>query len=345
LYRQLRKQIVDGDIPAGERIPTRRALQQQYDAAPQTVDRAVQRLIEGGFCEARGRRGTFVVDHPPHLCRYGLLFPTNAPGETHSTFYAGLEAIAEQISDRRQEFQVVSYHGIHVHARSEDYARLLADLRHRRLAGIITAVPPHVRPADELLQEPAIPQVGIQPSTGNPKTPAVAPDVGAFREMALDHLRALGCRRIGFVQLNADVNHDFDAVARLCAERELITQPAWYQAASVTTPGHAIQLAQLMVFSRQPAPPDGIIIADDHLVPTFTEGLRRAGAGSQLPMQVVAHCNEPYRPEAHVPVHWLGFDLEEIMELCFDTIARQRRGEPVKPMTWVRPHLEALDGA
>ena len=341
LYRVLREQIIRGDLAVGERIPTRRVLQRKFDAAPQTVDRAVHRLIDGGFCEARGRHGTFVVDHPPHLCRYGMLFPINAPGESHSSFYTGLQRVAEDISREDRRFQISGYYGIHANPRSDDYERLSADLRHQRLAGIITCVPPHVWPADGILQDPGVPQVGIMADNQRAYFPKVGPGLEAFLTMSLDHLRDRGCRRAGIIQIDTQSAHEYDAFAEACAERDLTTQPVWCQPTTWQQTDQAAKVAQLLMFSRDPAPPDGIVIADDHLVPGVTEGLRRAGVGEGRTVHVAAHCNEPFRPESRVPVAWVGFDLRQMMRRCFKAIDQQRQGLATEEMTWIAPQLDA----
>ena len=328
VYRALRKEILTGAFGPGQRLPTRRSLQESFDAAPLTVDRAVGRLIEAGFCEARGRLGTFVADHPPHLCRYGMLFPINSPPQKHSTFYDGLEKIAEQISGRDQRFQVAGYHGVYTGTPSEEYQQLLEDLHHHRLAGLITCVPTHVLPQDAILKAPGVPQVGVMPRRKDEAFPTIAPDYTLFLEMALDRLKERGCRRIGFIQIGLQPDHGYEAIARACADRGLITQPAWYQAVSWQESSHAVQVAQLLMFSRDPLPPDGFLIADDHLVEPATEGFRRAGCEPGT-LELVAHCNEPFRPRARLPVHWLGFDLTDIMMWCFEAIDRQRNGETV----------------
>ena len=70
LYEQLRAQlsvmVAVGHLVAGSRLPTVRDMADVLDLAPGTVARAYRELETDGALEGRGRRGTFVVDEPPH---------------------------------------------------------------------------------------------------------------------------------------------------------------------------------------------------------------------------------------------------------------------------------------
>lgn len=70
LYEQLRAQlsvmVAVGHLPPGSRLPTVRHLAAAAGMAPGTVARTYRELEADGAVEGRGRRGTFVVDEPPH---------------------------------------------------------------------------------------------------------------------------------------------------------------------------------------------------------------------------------------------------------------------------------------
>ncbi len=70
LYEQLRAQfavmIAVGHLEPGSRLPTIRHLAGKANLAPGTVARAYRELEVDGAAEGRGRRGTFVVNEPPH---------------------------------------------------------------------------------------------------------------------------------------------------------------------------------------------------------------------------------------------------------------------------------------
>ena len=63
-FEQLRAQIASragsGDLPAGTRLPTVRALATELDLAVNTVAKAYRALETDGLITTEGRRGTFV---------------------------------------------------------------------------------------------------------------------------------------------------------------------------------------------------------------------------------------------------------------------------------------------
>ncbi|MQW74704.1 GntR family transcriptional regulator [Nocardioides sp. dk4132] len=64
-YEQLRTQVAtraaSGDLPAGTRLPTVRALATELGVAANTVARAYRELETDGIVVTEGRRGTFVA--------------------------------------------------------------------------------------------------------------------------------------------------------------------------------------------------------------------------------------------------------------------------------------------
>lgn len=64
-FEQLRAQVASraasGDLPAGTRLPTVRALAAELDLAVNTVAKAYRALEADGVISTEGRRGTFVA--------------------------------------------------------------------------------------------------------------------------------------------------------------------------------------------------------------------------------------------------------------------------------------------
>lgn len=58
---QLARQINDGDLPVGTKLPTVRRLAADLGIAANTVARAYRELEAAGLLETRGRAGTFVA--------------------------------------------------------------------------------------------------------------------------------------------------------------------------------------------------------------------------------------------------------------------------------------------
>ena len=67
LRTQVARQVTEGSLPAGTRLPTVRQLATDLGLAANTVARAYKELEADGVVETQGRRGTFVrsVTAPP----------------------------------------------------------------------------------------------------------------------------------------------------------------------------------------------------------------------------------------------------------------------------------------
>src|SRR5687767_10755917 len=76
----IRQEIIDGKLRPGAQLPTYDALQRRFRTTRMTVHRACERLISIGYVQSRPKIGTYVSDAPPHLCRYGLAFPSRPDG-------------------------------------------------------------------------------------------------------------------------------------------------------------------------------------------------------------------------------------------------------------------------
>jgi DNA-binding transcriptional regulator YhcF (GntR family) len=57
---ELARQINDGTLPVGTKLPTVRRLAADLGIAPNTIARAYRELEEAGLIETRGRAGSFV---------------------------------------------------------------------------------------------------------------------------------------------------------------------------------------------------------------------------------------------------------------------------------------------
>ena len=64
LYTAIVRQIREGRLPVGERMPGKRSLASQLAVSVNTVDTAYQMLVAEGYLESRPRSGFFVQDVP-----------------------------------------------------------------------------------------------------------------------------------------------------------------------------------------------------------------------------------------------------------------------------------------
>src|SRR5690606_7249373 len=89
--------------------------------------------------------------------------------------------------------------------------------------------------------------------------------------------------------------------------------------------------------------PDALVILDDNVVEQATLGLHDAGVHAGDHLQVYAHCNFPWPPPSAVPVHRIGYDVRQVLNVSLSLIDRQLAGEQTADLTRVAPHFEQTD--
>ena len=338
VVRELRRRIVRDELGPGAQLPPHVALEAEFGVSALTVQRALDQLKRDGFVVARGKRGTFVVDAPPHLNRYALVFPENLDVPAQSRFWTALRSEAQKFTQAADTlYELPMYQGVDGHKDSADYARLLDDVRAHRVAGLIFAFAPHPLRETPLVREAGVARVAISEKVDY-AIPAIWVDMENFFARALDRVRARLCRRVAFVcPLDKGAARAWSE--RLMQERGLELRPYWWHAVNIGSPQTARALLHLMM--RDPDDrPDALIVADDNLLEAATLGMLDAGARPGE-VEIVAHCNFPYPTPAHLPVHRLGFDVREVLARCINDVDAVRAGVPPAPLFHIPACWEA----
>jgi len=338
IAEEIRAQIVAGKLPAGGRIPTRLDLERHYGAGSTTIQRALEVLSRDGFIESKGRNGTFVVENPPHLTRYGIVFFASAQDFARNNRYNfALSNQVRQLRHEQPDLKIAEYFGVDGHEDSEDYQRLVREVRAHRVAGLIFSSNEFPLWGTPVLQEPGLPRIVITPHRAGMTIPVVNLDTESFFVRALEDLRAEGRRRIAF--LNPPLDLDWRArLAPLMREFGMETRPFWWQTVSPQTPEAAQNAAHLLM--RCEERPDALVIGNDNLLEYATAGLVASGARVPEELSVISHCNFPYPTPSALPVKRLGYDARRVLRTCIESIDRQRNGEPVPAVTNIPAEFE-----
>ncbi len=337
----LRREIVSSVLAPGAQLPTRDDLMVRFHASRATVQRGLTRLIRDGFVQARGRGGTYVVDHPPHLYHYGLLLPGRPNSPNWSRFWTALDHEAAALSVRGPR-RVRAFYGIDEHTDTHAYKRLARAVRGQRLAGLVLVMPPQMLAHTAALRRrgPNCPAVAIaQPHQGG-DVPVVALDGESFVSQALEHLAARGRRRIAILAVPGQPPETLELWRAGIASRGMTTRPAWVQAVAPAHAAWASHVVQLLAAGREA--PDGLIVTNDNLVESAAAGLMAAGVTVPDAMDVVAHCNFPRPAHSVLPVRHLGYDAREVLEVCLDLIERQRGGERVPSASFIEARFATV---
>lgn len=327
ILETMRQRIVAGEWSPGSQLPIRAELERAFGVSSMTMQKALDQLSRDGFTYGKRRWGTFVVDNPPHLSRYGLVFP-NRPGVSPELrFWTALINVATNVP-RSPARQMPVFYGVDDHADSEDYQRLLGDVRHHRLAGLIFPSFPFHLTDTPILLEPSLSRVAIMPGPveGHDVT-ALVLDGRSFIDQALEYFAKRGRRRIAVLGAPGQQELFAEYLHEGLAPRRMKTQPYWLHEVSQFVAQGAQACVHLLLRGRPEERPDGLIIADDNLVEYGVAGAMAAGVQLGKDADVVAHCNFPWPPLQGVAIKRLGYDARQLLELGIEIIDRQRRGE------------------
>ena len=138
------------------------------------------------------RRGTFVATHPPHLCRYGLVFPERSNGNFVAGYWTALQRVANEMLLPEGHSMVV-YCGL----ASDKSNPLLANVLAHRVAGRIFPFNPNMYLGKSVLDEPEIQHVALMPAhldvpVDVPVDVRLELDSRALINLALDRLKVEG---------------------------------------------------------------------------------------------------------------------------------------------------------
>lgn len=339
---ELRGRILRGDLEPGQQVPRRRDLEESLGICQVTIQSVINRLIDDGFLRVRPGQGTFVAEHPPHLTRFGLVLPFRADDTEHaSKFFTALKQAATGVS-RPPERRVQVYWGASEwKTRGGDAGRLLRDVEHEVVAGVVFAGPVYPYHGSPLLEKPDIPRVAIDQQVDVPGVVSVYPDFGMWLGEAMGRLRQLGRRKIALISSVIDAegwHRKFTATVR---QHGMETCERWMQFQHHISPPLALRHTARALWAGGPDDrPDGLLITDDNLGDAVLEGLIEEGVALGKDMDVVLHANFPAAPLPGLRVHRLGFDVRELLDASITVLSRARRGHAVARQTLVEPRFE-----
>lgn len=336
LCAHLRERIVRGAFGPGHRLPTRVEIERQFDASPVTVQRALDALAAEGFVQSRGGRGTFVMDHPPHLFRYGLVFPWQHDHQTPwPRFYHALREACE--SRAMAPRQIAPYFAARGHVDSEDFLTLRRDVLSHRVAGLI--VLETACEAFELHEElREVPRVYISARPAH--TPRVELDAAAWNARALDYLKKQRCTRVAVLCSSEIAQHSNQWLGFLGQVEKLGMRcmPEHVMGVDKHRPEWAANAMRMLMSSR--TPPDGLLIMDDNLVEQAAAGLASAGVRVPQDLVPVVHCNFPARTPPALAAPRLGFAADGVLQTCLQRLVERKAGRQAAVVR-VSPQFES----
>lgn len=72
IVEQIERQILNGDLQAGDRLPTENELAKHFEVSRTSVREAIKTLAQKGLVEVKVGRGMFVTDHTSQVVKHSL---------------------------------------------------------------------------------------------------------------------------------------------------------------------------------------------------------------------------------------------------------------------------------
>jgi len=319
----IRKRIVEGEFVPGSQLPTWDAMGAEYGVGRNTLVRAIEQLKQQRFIYAASTRGTYVVDRPPHLFNYVLLFHDKPGHEEWSQFYWALANQSVEIQEQRN-CRITARYGVQNERDNDPHERLLREVATDQYAGVIFVGNPD-RISTQCLMMSSLPKVAICGRSDRFQLPDVDIDRSSFVRKAVDFLASRGRRKI------AVLSHYHDPVLKGLGEaiqqKGLEYRPHWMLPATALLPETANPIIRLLLSAAQPEQPDALIIANDNLVDEALAAVVALGKRVPEDLEIVTHCNWP-TPKGHViHTHRLGYDVRRMLRECIQVIDDWRAGK------------------
>ncbi|MFW6038998.1 MAG: GntR family transcriptional regulator [bacterium] len=330
ILKSLRRDIIEGRAEPGSRLPARKDLVARFQAGPLTVQRAIDRLEQDGFVRTENRRGSFVVDCPPHLYRFALVFTTHPDfGWTWSDQFlmTALAAAAQEIN-RTGEVTIELYTGLcELDAAKRVEATLLKEAHAGRLAGVILGHPY----AGNLPARLGVPCASFYGKTDLPGILPVLLDRNAWYRQACAYLAEQGCKRVGVIGQSAIELAYIDTVKQIAPQYGLTYSPRWCQGIDARHRPWARHAAMALLGPEDPNDrPDAIFITDDSLIEDTAAGVLETGRSVPEDVLLVGLANFPIHGRDVLPVHRLGWDSRQVLICCLNAIRDHRLGRPLE---------------
>ncbi len=316
----LRARIIAGELPSGSKLPTYAQLIEEFSASMMTIHKVISRLKGDGFIAGLERKGVFVAEKPPHLNRIALLL--GVPGK-ENRFMRSMELSAQEFSERgEKEIEVFScLNGRHF--RLEEAKRLKEELAARRFAGMIVAFNPAGCPDQEIFEFPT-PKLYFS-ATFRDGNKNVTMDQRDFIRRGFERLSAQGVRRLAI--LSYPFNNPVLEIARKSlGDFGFSSKPEWQL--GMDNPELAEQITKLLLATPASERPDGILLADDHLVEAAAKGVFASRVRIPDELRTLCHCNWVQPPQRPFPMDLLGFDSAMALKEALDFIDAANAGKP-----------------
>ncbi len=304
-----RFRLTSGEYAPGNRLPVREELETRFGISRGSMQRVINQLTDEGFLVARGSKGMFVADYPPHLKQFGLILPPRRKGVIQDSFWQKLIGLTEnaaclpagvrfRVYQAQQEEATGVWEQIDLDIAERRLAGVLLlehkqmpEIRLRRLAATRVAIVSHVEYEDDWLR-------------------SVWPDYSALIRRAVGAVRAAGAQSAALLA-NIEVPPEYlQEFSREAGENGVQTRPEWIQGVALSTEGVGWirRIVRLLFSPNQQERPQALVVLNENFTPHVMSALSELKL--QREVRVVSHSNGD-RPDA--AVRYICFDLRQLL--------------------------------
>jgi DNA-binding LacI/PurR family transcriptional regulator len=335
LYQQvaadIRRKIVNGDMPVGSQIPPHRDLAVQYGVSIITINKALSGLVSEGLLHSHVGRGTFVKVRPASTS--GIAAPTTVGfvlRDLSSPFFSLIAHGAQQRADALGVGVIFASSSNRLDREEEQIRRLLSLGVHGM---IVVSMSRTCRLSESMqtLHDTGFPYVMVSYTVGD-DVPFVGANLDTAGYLAGRHLVGCGHKQLGYLidkkgSLNgelrmggyrraveeAGLSIDDDFVFEHQYEGEWNDYNSGYAAAE--------QIA------RMPVRPDAMFCYNDLSAIGLEDGLLDAGLRIPDDIAIVGLDDIELAGRARVPLTTLRQPVNDIGARALDTLLARLRGE------------------
>lgn len=323
--KAIRQRIVDGEFSPGSQLPTWDAFGKEYAVGRNTLVRAIGQLKQQRYICSSSTRGTYVVQRPPHLHNYALVFHDRPGMDAWNQFWWALANRAAEIQTQR-DCQFTIKYGVRDENNNEAHRQLLEEVANDQYAGLIFVGNPD-QIAPQCLQMPRVPTVLIMSKSDQTSMPKVDIDRKSFAAKSLDWIQSRGRKKVAVLSNYKDSVHQ--VLIHEVQDRGMEFRPHWFLTANAELPSTAEPITRLLLCGSQPELPDALIVSNDNMVDAVLAGVIAMNKRVPEDLDILTHCNWP-TPKGHViPTCRLGYDVRQILDRCVDVINDMRAGRNV----------------
>ncbi len=324
---ELRLQIIQGQTGPGEKLPTFDDLVTMFDTSRSIVQMAIGQLRDQGFVRSDGRRGMFVADYPPHLYRYGILFPGH-PGDAYwSRFNNSLTQEAARLQSQTPGYRFECYYDLNKNE-SASLNQLLEDAANHTLAGII-----EMPFCDHVLEHPTIKHSGIPilylfgPEDSD-RLPSLTTDHHSFLvDNVMPKLIDMGAQNVATVSL---ADHPNPNMLSLIQNAGLYSKRSWIQYVSRDHTETIRRIVWLLFDEDANVRPDSLLVLDDNLLEHVMMGLADCNLQAGRDVFVFSQNNWPCDTPRMWPIQRFGVHTGQLLISACRLIEKMRDNQPIE---------------